>query len=209
MPGVNEAIVREYFESLGFLVQQPHKYAVMARSKIPEEEVDFLAINPKAEGAPPFAPDSPLISGQDLLRVPRAVVSVRGWHTDRVSPAMLKLSPELVRFAQEPALRRAQEGLGDGPLVKILCLPELPASPALRRRALDLLREKGVDAVLLFPTMLRELIRTVETSKNYEKSDVLQTLRILKNYDLLRDEQLELFRRAPRRKRGDGGAGPS
>lgn len=209
MPGVNEAIVRDYFESLGFLVQQPHKYVVMARSKMPEEEVDFLVINPRAAGAAPAIPESPLISGKELLGVSRAVVSVRGWHTDRVSPAMLKLSPELVRFAQEPALRRARECVGDGPLLKILCLPELPASPALRRRALELLREKGVDAVLLFPTMLRELIRTVETSKNYEKSDVLQTLRILKNYDLLRDEQLELFRRAPRRKRENGGAEPA
>ena len=38
MASVNEAIVREYFESLGFLVHQPQKYIVMARSKRAEEE---------------------------------------------------------------------------------------------------------------------------------------------------------------------------
>jgi hypothetical protein len=69
-----------------------------------------------------------------------------------------------------------------------------------------MLREKGVDFVLLFPTMLRELMRHVEVSKNYEKSELLQTLRILKNYDLLKDEQLELFRRKPAKKVRTSGA---
>jgi len=31
-------------------------------------------------------------------------------------------------------------------------------------------------------------------NRNYEKSDVLQMLRILKNYDLLKDRQMELFK---------------
>lgn len=201
MPGVNEAIAREYFESLGFLVLQPHKYSVTARSKRPEEEIDFVVLNPSASGE---VPGEFLLTGSELQHVNRAVVSVRGWHTDRVSPATLKLSPELVRFAQEPALRAIRAQLGEGPLFRILCLPELPATVVLRRKAQELLREKGVDAVLLFPTMLRELVRGIETSKNYEKSDLLQTLRILKNYDLLRDEQLELFRRPARRKRESG-----
>jgi hypothetical protein len=56
-----------------------------------------------------------------------------------------------------------------------------------------------VDWWCLFPTMLRELAGHVEVSKNYEKSELLQILRILKNYDLLKDEQLELFR--PRQSR--------
>jgi len=33
----------------------------------------------------------------------------------------------------------------------------------------------------------------LEFSKNYEKSDLAQTLRILKTYDLLKDAQLDLF----------------
>ena len=85
--------------------------------------------------------------------------------------------------------------LGPGPLAKVLCLPCLPSTPALASQALHMLREKNVDYVVLFPTMLRELVRHVEVSKNYEKSELLQILRILKNYDLLKDEQLELFRR--------------
>jgi hypothetical protein len=204
MAGVNDAITREYFESLGFLVQQPHKYLVTARAKRPEEEIDFVVINPAPLAPRPEPPPDMILTGAELQRVQRAVVSVRGWHTDRVSPAMLKLSPELVRFAQEPALRRVRARLGEAPLTRILCLPDLPATEAMRAKALDLMREKGIDGVLLFPTMLRELIRTIEISKNYEKSDLLQTLRILKNYDLLRDEQLELFRRSKHRRHEPG-----
>ena len=41
MASVNEWIVREYFESIGFLVRQPRKYQVPSRSsKQLEEEVD-------------------------------------------------------------------------------------------------------------------------------------------------------------------------
>lgn len=208
MSGVNEAIAREYFESLGFLVLQPHKYLVTARAKRPEEEIDFVVLNPIASPDATVLPDDLLLTGVEIQRVQRAVISVRGWHTDRVGVAKLSMAPELVRFTQEPALRRVRALVGEGPLTRILCLPELPATASLRRKALELLREKGVDGVLLFPTMLRELIRTIETSKNYEKSDLLQTLRILKNYDLLRGEQMELFRRSTRRKR-DSGSSPA
>ena len=202
MAGVNETFVREYFESLGFLVHQPCKYVVMARSKRPEEEVDLIVVNPllAVDVAPP-AGDQMVLNGIELRRLARAVISVRGWHTDRFSPATLQLSPEIFRFADEQALKGALRLLGPGPVTKVLCLPALPTSAAQKKKALEMLREKGVDAVILFPTMLRELMRGIEVSKSYEKSDLLQTLRILKNYDLLRDEQLELFRKRPARAR--------
>lgn len=196
MPAVSETIVREYFETLGFLVQQPCKYIVQARAKRPTEEVDFLAVNPPAAEAPARPePDQMVATGSLLRQLPRLMVSVRGWHTDRFSPATLDLAPEIFRFTEKSAEREAVRVLGPGPLAKVLCLPGLPSTPALASQALHMLREKNVDYVVLFPTMLRELVRHVEVSKNYEKSELLQILRILKNYDLLKDEQLELFRR--------------
>jgi hypothetical protein len=62
-----------------------------------------------------------------------------------------------------------------------------------------LLRSKGIDAVLLFRTMLYDLVIQTEVNRNYQKSDLLQTIRILKNYDFLKDPQMELFK-ASRRK---------
>ncbi len=201
MSSVSETIVREYFEALGFLVHQPRKYTVMARSRRPGEEIDFAAVRPGCEPAPaPPAAADMVATGQVLASIPRLIASVRGWHTDRFSPATLNLSPEVFRFADDVVLKEAARLVGPGSVAKVLCLPALPTDEDSKAKALGMLRQRGVDYVVLFPTMLRELARQVDVNCNYEKSDLLQTLRILKNYDLLKDEQLELFRRRrPRR----------
>jgi hypothetical protein len=41
--------------------------------------------------------------------------------------------------------------------------------------------------------MLLDLLDKIETNQNYTKSDTLQVMRILKNYDLLKDTQLDLL----------------
>ena len=43
-----------------------------------------------------------------------------------------------------------------------------------------------------FFTNLQDLIQKVEANRNYRKSDTLQVIRILKNYDLLKDAQMDL-----------------
>jgi len=50
--------------------------------------------------------------------------------------------------------------------------------------------------------MLAEIIKRVDKTRNYEKSDVLQIIRILKNYDLFKEAQLELFSRRRNVRRG-------
>ena len=57
-----------------------------------------------------------------------------------------------------------------------------------------------LDAVIPFRTMLADLIENVEANRNYQKSDLLQTIRILKNYVFFKDPQMELFR-SKRKKR--------
>ena len=42
--------------------------------------------------------------------------------------------------------------------------------------------------------MLLDILTKIEINRNYQKSEILQTLRILKNYDLLGNPQLELFK---------------
>ena len=49
-----------------------------------------------------------------------------------------------------------------------------------------------MDAIISFRAMLTDLIEGVETNRSYGKSDMLQVVRILKNYDLLKDPQLDL-----------------
>ena len=59
---------------------------------------------------------------------------------------------------------------------------------------MELLKSKGINAVIPFGTMLGDLIDRVEINRNYQKSDLLQVLRILKNYDFFKERQMELFK---------------
>ena len=196
MSAIDEGIVREYFEQNGFLVRQARKYQVTARRKVGEEEIDLIVFNPAWQrGA--RRPDFFLFSSE-LAYVQRAVVAVKAWHTGVFTPTMLKSSPEIFRFLEENVLREASRlfvhdtGEPADPLLKILVLPSLPTAEPFRSQSVELLKARGVDGIISFRAMLIDLLEKVEINQNYNKSDTLQVMRILKNYDLLKDAQLDL-----------------
>jgi hypothetical protein len=115
---------------------------------------------------------------------------------------VLKKNPELFRFAELAVMKEARKTLGAGSIAKILCLSDLTTAAAPQKETLALFRQGGIDGVLSFRTMLLELTESVDVSKNHEKSDLLQTLRLLKTYDLLKDAQLDLFIKRKTRKAG-------
>lgn len=201
MASVSEWIAREYFEMLGYMVIQPCKYSVSGRPKRVEEETDIVVFNPLVTAH--SIPQSLLWATPDLKTVARAVVGVYGWHTERFYPAMLENLPEIVRFAGEESVKMAARRLGSSEIARILCLPQLPVAQKLKEDTLRILKSKGIDGIIEFRTMLAEIIKRVDKNRNYEKSDVLQIIRILKNYDLFKEAQLELFsgRRTGRRKK--------
>ena len=82
---------------------------------------------------------------------------------------------------------------------KLLVVPALPTQEEARQQSIDLLRAKGLDGVIPFQTMLQDLIGLVEANRNYQKSDLLQVIRILKNYDFFKEPQLELFKQKRRK----------
>jgi hypothetical protein len=199
MASVNEQIVREYFETLGFFVIQPNKHQVAARHKLDAEEIDLLITRPGQAGI--FNTPKEVVWGApELTKVQRAVVSIRGWHTDRFSPATLKKNPDIFLFAELPVMKEARKTLGPGSITKILCLSDLAPASAVQDETLSMMRAGGIDGVISFRTMLQELMQSTDVSKNYEKSDLLQTLRLLKTYDLLKDSQLDLFEKRKARK---------
>ena len=191
MASVNEWVVREYFELQGFLVSQPRKYVAQGRQKEAQEEVDLVVINPNVKEQK--LPEHLVWDIEDLNNVSRAVISIRGWHSERFYVSTVMQTPEILRFVEADSMRFAGKILGSGPIAKILCLPRLPASGELKEKTIQLLKEKGIDGVISFMTMLGGLIKRVDKNKNYEKSDLLQVLRILKCYDLLKDGQMDLF----------------
>lgn len=198
MSAVSETIVREYFELHCFFVRQQQKFVPRRRE---DEEIDFFVINPRYQTGRevPF-----VLRSEDLPGIARAVVVVKGWHTETFSPAVVANAPEIFRFLQPEIFKRAMRTFeGEGPLTKILVVPELPHSEEARHQSIELLRAKGIDAVIPFRTMLADLIHATETNRNYQKSDLLQIIRILKNYDFFREPQLELFKPKRRKKKVD------
>jgi hypothetical protein len=193
MAAVSETIVREYFELLGFFVLQQRKF--IAPSRLEDDEIDFFVLNPRAQAgaALPF-----VLGSEDLRRVERAVVVVKGWHSESFGPGLVAGTPEMFRFLEPGAFQQAVKFFGgQGPLTKLLVVPALPASEETRRQSIDLLRAKGLDGVIPFRAMLQDLINGVESNRNYQKSDLLQVIRIFKNYEFFKEPQLELFK--PRR----------
>ncbi len=198
MAAVSETIVREYFELHEFLVRQHRKYIGQTRRE-EDDDIDFFVLNPHPQppaGALPFVLGSP-----DLALLERAIVVVKGWHTETFSSARLSHAPEIFRFVEPKVFQQAARAFGkDGTPLKILIVPALPQDAQAREQSIALLRSKGVDAVIPFRTMLAELVRETKVNRNYQKSDLLQIIRILKNYDFFKEPQMELFksRRKPR-----------
>ena len=208
MSAIDEGIVREYFEHNGFLVRQVRKYAVQSRRKSSDEElIDLLVLNPafvRADRKPDF-----FIFTSELPYIHRAMLSVKGWHTNVFTPATLRSSPEIFRFLEKTVEKEAgrqlalgvdEPGVGDD-LLKILVVPGLPTQEPYRSQSVSLLQERGLDGIISFRTMLQELISRIEVNRNYRKSDTLQLMRILKNYDLLKDPQMDLFPMPEQRRR--------
>lgn len=198
MSRVDEEIVREYFEQNGFLVRQLRKYQVHSRKKTSEEEIDLLVYNPAYrpnDRKPGF-----FLFSSELPYVHRAIVSVKGWHTSRFTPGMLKSSTQVFRFLEQNVLKRAtdqfavpEEIESTDQLLKILVLPSLPTAEPFRSQSVSTLQSRGVDGIISFRSMLLDIVGRVEVNRNYQKADFLEVIRVLKNYDLVRDTQMELF----------------
>ncbi len=204
---VSETIVREYFELHEFLVRQHRKHVGQARGQ-EEDDIDFFVLNPH-----PQHTDTPLpfvLTSGELPFVRHAVVVVKGWHTDIFSSARLQHSPEIFRFVEPKVFQQALRAFGaEGTPLKVLVVPALPNTAEARQESITLLQSKGIDAVIPFRTMLTDLVAHTEVNRNYQKSDLLQIIRILKNYDFFREPQLELFKARRSGKRRNKGTTPA
>ena len=76
---------------------------------------------------------------------------------------------------------------------KILVVPGLPTTDPHRSESVELLKEAGVSGIISFSTIPKAYWRHVEPNHSYAKSELLQLIRVLKVYDMVRDPQMSLF----------------
>jgi hypothetical protein len=108
----------------------------------------------------------------------------------------------MFRFVEPAVFEQAARSFSpEAAPLKILVVPALAQTAAVREQSIRVLRAKGVDAVIPFRTMLADLIARTEVNRNYDKSDLLQIIRVLKNYEFFKEPQMELFRTGRRGKR--------
>lgn len=194
MSDINLQLVREFFELNRFSVLTHWRHA---DDRLRGNEGSSLLFVEKVQGEG-TAPAPFLLAGISIHGIHRAVVEVRAWHGDRFYPSVIEASPILAHVASVEVTDLALEVFSTAPFVSILVISELPASPVPRARSLHLLQALGIGHVLEFSILLNTLASQLSSHGNYAPSQTLQTLRLLKRYDLLRRQQLEFaFRPEP------------
>jgi len=201
MAGFDDTIVRQYFELNGFFVRELGKSSDPGK-KTASPGPALEVMRPDASGDDSSGEIGFQVFSADLARIGRGFVAVEGWEGSRFTPAMLKSSAKVFRFLEKEVLGKSggpfanpaeNAGAEAEEVRRLLVLPGLPASDPHRSESIELLRGRGVDAVITFSTILEGLVRQVDVNRSYAKSDMLQLLRVLKLYDMIRDPQMQLF----------------
>lgn len=200
MPILDEAIIREYLEQNGFLTRSLRKTRSQSKKTIKEEGLDIYASNPNfVDGvrAPSF-----LLFSSELRYVKSMVICIRGWHSDKAALASMSSGPDILKHLESSVLKKVKtwidldgdrEELVDDSALKVLVAPVFPRQEAYRRQCAAALREKGVDAIISFKSVLLDLIDRSDTKLVYPKSEAMQMLRVLKTFDLIKDSQMNFL----------------
>ncbi|MBW7866258.1 MAG: hypothetical protein GX580_08015 [Candidatus Hydrogenedens sp.] len=192
MSDLNMQLVREFFELNRFYVLPHWRHDELSKS--PENTSLLFVEQPRPDPAvtPGF-----LLQPGEVASLRRAVVEVRAWHADRFYPSVIESSPILGRVAS-PEIRDLAAGVFDADdFSTVLVVSEFAASPRPRARALELLQTLGINHVIEFSMMLGDLLNRVSTQGNYAPSQTLQTMRLLKRYQFIRRQQLEMIFTGP------------
>lgn len=191
MSDLNMQIVREFFELHLFRVLTHWQHEALFTG---QHDPSVLLFVERGRGETSARRDIPggLLRPEELGGLDRAVVEVRAWHADRVYPSVVEGNAVLGHVATPEVRQLAANVFSSEDFASVLVISELPASPRPRERSLQLLRGMGIDHVIEFPAVLQDMLQRVNAHGNYAPSQTLQTLRLLKRYGLVRNQQLEL-----------------
>ncbi|MCM8770064.1 MAG: hypothetical protein NC911_10455 [Candidatus Omnitrophica bacterium] len=164
-------LVKEFFTLYGFLALQYEDILLVKNTAL-------VGGNPR----------SFVLKLPDILQLHQAVVKPVAWHTLKLVPSVLKQSPEIFRFLKGDFQTISQQVFGKESFSRILVIPGLPASEQLQEQSIGYLKEKSIDGLICFPTVLAALINRINPRRVY-LSQINELVRILKYYDFFREEQ--------------------
>ena len=189
MSDINVQLVRDYFELNAFHAMTFWQHD-QVRSRTLEHGLQLFVENTAAPV--PVRSLECVLRPNEVTGIDRAIVEVRAWHADRFYASVIESNPVLFDVAGDEARTRARQVFGGAPYKTILVISELSPSPEPRQRAISLLQQGGIDHVIEFTTLLHDILNKISAYVSYSPSQTLQTLRLLKRYDFIRRQQLEL-----------------
>ncbi len=189
MSDLNMQLVREFFELNLFYVLPHWQFERTPRDMDAAGSLLFV------EQPKPAAPAELecLLRPGDAQSIQRAVVEVRAWHADRMYASVIEANPVFARVASEQTRAIAETVFNTTDYKIVLVVSEFAASPQGRAQAVRLLQKAGIDHVIEFPTLLADILRLISAQNNYAPSQTLQIMRLLKRYNFIRQQQMELF----------------
>jgi hypothetical protein len=186
MSDLNLQMVREFFELNLFHVLTPWQHEASAQGFDSGPLLFVEHSDPDSSEDIPF-----LLQSGDAEKMHRAVVEVRAWHADRFYPSVIEGASVLAHVVSNDTAAQAQAIFHGAEYRTILVISELPNTPEPRARSIQLLQKLGVQHILEFPTLLEDILTRISPHGHYAPSQTLQTMRILKRYNLVQRQQLE------------------
>lgn len=151
--------MRRYFELQGYFVRTNVRYTFGGG----HSDLDLCVIHPVEGDA--------------------AIVEVKGWHAERITPSYLGEWPRLFYFVRPEALAAAAELLGRDDFRRILVVSQLGVRDSGREAVVEYARERGVQ-ILEMPHVLEYLIEhTPERQSAGSESE--HVIRLMKIYGLV------------------------
>ncbi|GAB4331701.1 MAG: hypothetical protein Kow0099_03120 [Candidatus Abyssubacteria bacterium] len=190
MSDTNITLIREFLEIHNFSVMLNRKFHLQKAEPTGRYSIDLLAKN--LDYANPQTEIPMRLQAEHMRHLSNIIIDVKGWHSEKFSPSLVSGSPELFHFVSPNALKYARSVFGNAPFKSVLVISEASTSEDVWFKMEAMLKERGVDHVLEFPVVLSSLIAHVEVNLNYVESETLQLLRLLKRYELVKGQQLEL-----------------
>jgi len=166
-------IVREFFIINNFFVLKKEDILFVKNVQIPSGDRSEKFILPCAE---------------INKTVGNAVVKPISWHTMKFTPGVLSKFPEIFDFLKSNSMEESKKFFRGEDFLKVLVIPSLPASEGLKKESIRIMKEKGIDHLVTFSSIIAGLVEKIE-SRHVYLSSVNEVLRVLKFYGFFTEEE--------------------